>query len=86
MRFENPSPMTLTWHTYTHHHFGCNAVYEGYERFEEVAHILKERYGAALRDLMPTATSASYLYGDSLTASDRIARFRRALFGAKRAR
>lgn len=83
MRFENPSPMTLTWHTCTDQHFGCNAVYEGYERFEEVAHILKERYGAALRDLVPTAASATYLYGDSLKASDRIARFRRELFGAK---
>ncbi|CAG0955900.1 hypothetical protein BURK2_00464 [Burkholderiales bacterium] len=193
MRFENPSPMTLTWHTYTDQHFGCNEcgwqgkgdaliygdsfsdlveldcpacqtkvsfvmyptlaesranwerlsaaekawvetiekaraefdaiclktpeqlpaieepefslawdmsdegqtvlrladrvifseppVFEGYERFEEVARILKARYGTALRDLVPTQASATYLYGDSLTASDRIAGFRRELFG-----
>jgi hypothetical protein len=42
------------------------AVYEGYERFIEVAEILRVRYGDALRDLFPTDSSQLYLYGDAL--------------------
>ena len=57
------------------------AVYEGFERFEEVARILKLRYGNALKDLVPSPASETYLYGDSLTASDRINNFRREFFG-----
>ena len=57
------------------------AVYEGYERFEEVARILKARYGNALLDMAPTQNSEVYLYGDSLTAADRIAKFRKDFFG-----
>jgi hypothetical protein len=57
------------------------AVYEGYERFEEVARILKARYGNALLDMAPTQNSEVYLYGDSLTAADRIANFRKDFFG-----
>ena len=57
------------------------AVYEGYERFEEVARILKARYGNALLDMAPSQNSEVYLYGDSLTAADRIANFRKDFFG-----
>lgn len=44
--------------------FAEPALYEGYERFIEVAEILRSRYGAALRDLIPTPASELYLYGD----------------------
>ena len=44
--------------------FAEPALYEGYARFIEVAEILRSRYGAALRDLIPTNTSELYLYGD----------------------
>jgi len=40
------------------------AIYEGYERFEEVAQILKQKYRERLRDLVPTPHSEMYLYGD----------------------
>ncbi len=62
--------------------FNEPAVYEGYERFEEVARILKLRYGSALQDLKPSPASETYLYGDSLTSSERIEQFRQAMFGA----
>lgn len=60
--------------------FSEPAMYEGFERFEKVARILKQRYGAALRDLVPTPGSETYLYGDSLTASGQVTRFRQTLF------
>jgi hypothetical protein len=44
--------------------FSEPAFYEGYERFIEVAQILRNRYGAASRDLVPTKASELYLYGD----------------------
>ena len=44
--------------------FAEPAFYEGYERFTEVAEILRTRYGTALRDLIPTAASKLYLHGD----------------------
>jgi len=46
-----------------------------------VARILKQRYGAALLDLQPSEASQSWLYGDSLSAKDRLASFRQELFG-----
>src|SRR5438034_3417494 len=48
------------------------ALCEGYDRFVEVAEILRARYGAALCDLMPTAVSELYLYGD-YSGSSRVA-------------
>ena len=51
--------------------FGEPALWEGYKRFVEVAEILRSRYGAALRDLIPTKASELYLYGDAL-GSDRV--------------
>jgi hypothetical protein len=44
--------------------FSEPAFYEGYERFIEVAEILHNRHGTAMRDLIPTAASKLYLYGD----------------------
>lgn len=39
-------------------------LYECYERFIEVAELLRERYGEALLDLVPEPRSTLYLYGD----------------------
>lgn len=55
------------------------AVFEGYNRFEQVAVILKQKYGACLKSLAPTARSELYLYGDSLSAEDKLARMRKKL-------
>ena len=44
------------------------ALYESYERFAEVAQILKAKYGARLHDLVPTDSSKTYLWGDRLFA------------------
>jgi hypothetical protein len=51
--------------------FAEPALWEGYERFVEVAEILHSRYGVALRDLIPTKVSELYLYGDA-SDSDRV--------------
>ena len=56
------------------------ALYEGYERYEEVALILKDRYGDALLDLAPSAASGFYLYGDRLSSPGRLKEFRQNLF------
>jgi len=40
------------------------AVYEGYWRFIQVAQILSLKYGARLKDLVPTEESTAYLHGD----------------------
>ena len=56
------------------------ALYEGYERFEEVALILKERYGNALIDLVPSRASWFYLYGDAISSSSRLQKFRKVTF------
>lgn len=39
------------------------ALYEGGERFAEIAGLLKQRYGAALVDLEPTRAAKAVLYG-----------------------
>lgn len=44
------------------------SFYENYERFGEVAAILKQKYGPALVDLEPTRRSWVDLYGDRLAA------------------
>jgi hypothetical protein len=56
------------------------ALFEGYERFIEVAEILRARYGTALRDLVPTKGSEIYLYGDRSTSPDTVAKARRRIF------
>ena len=57
------------------------AVYEGYERFEEVVDILRQRYGERLYDVVPTRASQLYLLGDSFSASGRIDAIRGSLRG-----
>jgi DNA-directed RNA polymerase subunit RPC12/RpoP len=50
--------------------------YENYERFAEMVALLKQKYGNRLQDLVPTRKSQLYLYGDSLSASDRVTKAR----------
>ena len=56
------------------------AIYEGYERFIEMARILRARYGSPLRDLVPTGCSETYLYGDRLSSPEIVAQARRQIF------
>ena len=56
------------------------AVYEGYERFIEVAKILRDRYGSALVDLVPTKGSWTYLYGDKVFSVETIEDARKKIF------
>jgi hypothetical protein len=60
--------------------FSEPAVFEGYERFAEVARVLKAKYGSQLRDVIPTEHSYLYLYGDKLSAPDLVRDVRRTLF------
>ncbi|MEJ7745382.1 MAG: hypothetical protein WKF61_01230 [Luteimonas sp.] len=55
------------------------AQYEGYERFIEVANLLKQKYGDRLQDLVPSRNSELYLYGDALGSPSRISKFREEL-------
>jgi hypothetical protein len=53
--------------------------WEVYERFEEIAAILKQKYGRRLVDLVPTPRSLYALYGDSTRANFHVAYARKAL-------
>jgi hypothetical protein len=55
-------------------------IYEGYERFSEVAELLRARYGTALRDLIPTEASKTYLYGDRLSSPEFVDDARKRIF------
>ena len=57
------------------------ALYEGYERFIEVAGIVRSRYGTAVLDLVPTQRSEIYLYGDQSSSPGMIAAARQRIFG-----
>ena len=57
------------------------AVYEGSERFVEIVDILKRKYGDRLVDLVPTAASGGYLYGDHLGSGDLVDTARASLRG-----
>jgi hypothetical protein len=48
------------------------AHYECYERFFTVLEILLGKYGSRLHDLVPTRVSWLYLYGDSMSASNKM--------------
>jgi hypothetical protein len=50
--------------------FSEPARYEEYERFEEVAEILKAKYKHRLKDLVPTPASEYWLYGDKYSAPE----------------
>lgn len=53
--------------------------YENFERFGEVASILQQKYGDALRDLVPTDRSKLDLYGDNLSSPAYVENVRKAL-------
>ena len=55
------------------------ASWEGYNRFRKVAAILKEKYGQCLVDVVPTAASALYLYGDKLSSIQTVEEIRQSL-------
>lgn len=56
-------------------------VYEGFDRFEQVALILKEKYGNRLKDLVPTDRSKLFLYGDYEPSLGYLKKVRKNLFG-----
>ena len=53
--------------------------WEVYDRFEEIAVILKHKYGRRLLDIVPTPRSLYALYGDSTAASAHVAHARQSL-------
>ena len=55
--------------------------YEEYEKFIEVARIVRERYGEAVRDLVPTEASRLNLYGDKLGSPGHVEIERKRNFG-----
>ncbi len=55
-------------------------AYEGFERYERIALILKEKYGPRVRDLQPTDRSMLFLYGDFATSLDYVKKVRKDLF------
>jgi hypothetical protein len=56
-------------------------AYEGFDRFEQIALILKEKYGTRLKDLVPTDRSKLFLYGDYEPSLAFIIKLRKELFG-----
>jgi len=62
--------------------FSEPAIYEGANRYMEVADILRNRYGTALQDLIPTTKSELYLYGDQMHAPRLIKDYRLKHFAA----
>jgi hypothetical protein len=53
--------------------------WEVYERFEEIAGILQQKYGSRLVDIAPTSRSLYALYGDSTRANFHVAFVRKSL-------
>ncbi|HEY9627322.1 MAG TPA: HEAT repeat domain-containing protein [Coleofasciculaceae cyanobacterium] len=53
--------------------------WEVYDRFEEIAAILKQKYGKRLTDLVPTTRSFYALYGDSTRAASHVSAVRQSL-------
>jgi hypothetical protein len=53
--------------------------WEVYARFEEIAVILKQKYGKRLTDIAPTSRSLYALYGDSIAGSFRVEHVRESL-------
>ncbi len=53
--------------------------YEAVWRFDEVLALLREKYGARLRDLLPTPASEYHLYGDKLWSPGAVQRTREGL-------
>jgi hypothetical protein len=61
--------------------FSEPARWEEYRRFEEVAQILKAKYGDRIKDLVPTVRSELNLYGDEASAHAFVERVRIRYFG-----
>lgn len=59
------------------------ARYQDYHRFELLARLLRQKYGARIRDLVPAQSSDLdyYLYGDFLGAVSRVQSARKRNFG-----
>ncbi len=57
-------------------------AYEAFDRFEKISLILKDKYGARVKDLIPTNRSQLLLYGDYAPAIDHVRRVRKELFGS----
>jgi hypothetical protein len=82
------TPLILTWDQIEAHSLvlhGDRVIWrertgwEVYARFEEIAGILKQRYGGRLVDLVPTPRSLYALYGDSTAACFHVAGVRESL-------
>ena len=63
--------------------FSEPALWEGYERFEQVCKFVRDKYGKNVTDLVPTRSSELYLYGDVLSSPDFVTNVRRKVFGHK---
>ena len=57
--------------------------YEAFDRYEQVALLLKEKYGSRVKDLTPTDRSKLFLYGDYAPALDYLKKVRKELFGVE---
>ncbi len=58
-------------------------AYEAFDRFEQVAILLKEKYGARVKDLQPADRSKLFLYGDYAPALEYVKKVRKDLFGVE---
>ncbi len=58
-------------------------AYEGFERYERIALILKEKYGSRVKDLQPTDRSMLFLHGDFAASLDYVKKVRKELFGVE---
>lgn len=56
-------------------------AYEGFDRFERIALLLRERYGSRIKDLVPTDRSRLFLHGDYSPSIDYVEKVRREIFG-----
>lgn len=52
------------------------AVWEGFERYSEVVDLLKEKYGDRLKDVIPSESSFTFLYGDRLSTISKVDKIR----------
>ena len=50
-------------------------------RYEQVARIVRQKYGARVTGLIPTPASSLYLWGDDGTAPFRVQKVRKKVFG-----
>lgn len=89
----DPPPVALVWDVVTDPERGDEVVilhgdrvlwreiswYENFRRFDEVARVLKARYGETLQDLVPSRRSWMDLLGDSMRADGEIATTRAAI-------